>query len=895
MDVELNRRRLLQFVGIGALGSVPARTAAAPGRTRHNVGTQSRRAERAARQAADAVHRELDFGDRGKVISGRFPQEALEALENRPDVRYVEPDDQYEAIGEALPWGVDRVDANVVHDAGETGGDDTDGEGGADVAIVDTGIDDDHPDLAGNLGDGVAYAACSGTDCTYDWSDDHGHGTHCAGIAGAVDNDRGTIGVAPGVTLHAVKVLAEDGRGYYSDIAAGIEWVADNGYDVASLSLGGTSSSYTLRDACQYADDNGVLVVAAAGNEGPCSDCVLYPARYDSAVAVSATDSGDDLASFSSTGPEIELAAPGEYIYSTVPDGYESWSGTSMACPHVSGAGAQLMDNGLSSAEARSALRDDAEDIGLGANAQGYGLLDVETSLDGTGETQLAVSTDAASSVGETTATLSGTLDSLGGASSASVGFEYRQAGTNTWSATSTQTRSSTGNFSESVDGLESGTDYEFRAVADGGDGDADTGTAATFTTATADTSVAVSTTGASGVDDTVATFEGSLDDLGGASSADVGFEYRESGTDAWTATATEGYSSTGAFSREVTGLTAGVTYEFRATATASDGDTDTGSTASITTDTDVVVSTDAATDVGESSATLEGTLSDLGDASSADVGFEYRESSATTWTATATETVSATGTVTRDVSGLSSGTEYEFRAVATASDGDVDAGSATTFTTTKADTAVAVSTTGSSGVGETSATLEGSLDDLGGASSAEVAFDYRPSGTSSWSTTAGQTRTSTGAFSADVSGLSSGTTYEFRAIATASDGDTDTGTTASFATNEATGDTAPAIDTYRVTEAGSPNPHAEITAEWAVSDADGDLSRVDVVVSDAGGEVDRRRTPVGGSSASGTTEFKIKHGGGVTYDVTLTVTDAAGNTASRTETVSSGGGKGGK
>jgi subtilisin len=737
----------------------------------------------------------LDFGDRGKTVSGRFPEEALEALERRPDVRYVEADGQYEAIGETMPWGVDRVDADLVHDAGETGGDDTDGEGGADVAIIDSGIDDDHPDLSANLGDGVAYADCDGSDCNYDWSDDHGHGTHCAGIAGAVDNDRGTIGVAPGVTLHAVKVLAEDGQGYYSDIAAGVQWVADKGYDVASLSLGGSSSSSTLRDACQYADDNGVLVVGAAGNEGPCSDCVLYPARYSSVVAVSATESDDDLADFSSTGPEVELAAPGQYIYSTVPGGYERWSGTSMACPHVSGAGAQLMDNGHSSAEARAELRETAEDIGLGSNQGGSGLLDVEAALSDSADSSLDVSTVGALDVGETTATLEGSLDDLGGASSADVAFEYRRSGASTWSTTRSETRSSTGSFSRDVSDLASDTEYEYRARVDASDGDAATGSIRTLTTVT-EPALAVSTVDSSGVGETTATLKGSLDALGGASSADVGFEYRQSGASSWSATATETRSSSGSFSREI--------------------------------------------------------------------------------------------------SALESGTDYEFRAVADASDGDTATGSTLTFTT-NTDPSVAVSTVGSSNVGETAATLEGSLDALGGASSADVGFEYRQSGASSWSATATATRSSSGSFSREISGLESATDYEFRAVADASDGDSATGSTLSFTTQESSGgDTAPVIDSYTVTEAGSPNPHAEITADWAVSDADGDLQRVDIVVSDGSGTVDSKSTSVGGSSAAGSTAFKIKHGGGTSYDVTCTVRDSNGNTDSETQSVSSGSGRGG-
>ena len=350
---------------------------------RHVVGTSSQAAADEATRRAKAVRHVIDFGDDiGKAVAGRFSEQARRALGRRKDVRYVEADGTMEAIGQAVPWGVDRIDADVAHDTGSTGD-------GADVAILDTGIDSDHPDLVDNLGAGESIIDCGtaydGTDCggngnacNESWDDDNDHGTHCAGIAAAVDNSEDVLGVSKGATLHPVKVLDCSGAGYLSDIAAGIEHTANQGWDVASLSLGSSSSSSTVRDACQYAVDNGVLVVAAAGNDGPCTDCVSYPAAYDTVVAVSATDSSDSLSSFSSTGPEIDLAAPGESILSTIPGGTAYFSGTSMACPHVSGAGGLLMANGASNSEVRTALQDSAEDIGLSSSDGGNGLLDAE-------------------------------------------------------------------------------------------------------------------------------------------------------------------------------------------------------------------------------------------------------------------------------------------------------------------------------------------------------------------------------------------------------------------------------------------------------------------------------------------------------------------------------------
>ncbi|WP_430506001.1 S8 family peptidase [Haloparvum sp. PAK95] len=383
-----NRRTVLQTIG-GAVGvaGISGAASAADGTVEVNVGYDAESGRQAALNAAMDVEREFNFD----ALTITVAEEAIAGLAARDDVRYVEENGTYEALGETTPWGIDRTDADVAHANGETGK-------GADVAIVDTGIDDDHPDLQGNIadpsvsGNHKAYERCKGPNCNYDWSDDNDHGTHCSGTADGVDNTEGVIGVSTQANLHALKALDKRGSGTYSNIAAAVEYTADQGWDVASMSLGGSSSSQTLKDACQYAYDNGVLLVAAAGNDGPCSDCVGYPAKYSTVMAVSATSCDDTLASFSSTGPEIEIAAPGENVYSTIIGGYDTYDGTSMACPHVSGAGAQLMANGYTNTEARQQLKDSAEDLGLPSNDQGAGLLDVAAALgldssdDGTGD-----------------------------------------------------------------------------------------------------------------------------------------------------------------------------------------------------------------------------------------------------------------------------------------------------------------------------------------------------------------------------------------------------------------------------------------------------------------------------------------------------------------------------
>ncbi|MFC7080087.1 S8 family serine peptidase [Halorussus caseinilyticus] len=303
----------------------------------------------------------------------RAPKRAATTLGKRADVRYVEENGRMETFAQTLQWSVDRVDAD------RTSADGT----GADIAIVDTGIDSDRSDLEQNLGEGVAVVPCSDESycngCKVPWDDDSGHGTQLATLVGAVDNYEGTVGVAPGATLHAVKVFGADGSGSYSDIAAGLETVADKGWDVANMSFGGSYSS-TLYDAIRYADDEGVTLVGAVGNSGSCTDCVSYPAKFGEVIAVSATNRNDSLAYFSATGPEVELAAPGTDIYfesCDASDGYQSLSGTSYAAAHVSGGAGILRAQGYTSDGARTRLRDTAEDLGLSSNEQGYGLLDV--------------------------------------------------------------------------------------------------------------------------------------------------------------------------------------------------------------------------------------------------------------------------------------------------------------------------------------------------------------------------------------------------------------------------------------------------------------------------------------------------------------------------------------
>ena len=391
-EEHISRRTILRGVGAGVAGTALAGQASATDEDADGyiVGVAPTRGLETVREAADSVRRELNFGSIGRAVSGQFSEAALAALENNSNVRYVEKNDRMHALEQETPYGIEQVDADVAIGDGETGD-------GVSVAVIDTGIDAQHETLEENLGEGYATedAACTTDcdggpfgggndidDCLAPWDDDNDHGTHVAGTAGAADNGVGVLGVAPDVTLHAVKVLECDGGGSFDDIAAGIQWSADQGHDVQNMSLGSDTDSDVVRDAVQYADEQGVVLIAAAGNDGPCTDCVGYPAAYDEVVAVSATDENDDLADFSSTGPEVDLAAPGVDVLSAIPrDDYDEFSGTSMSSPHVAGAAATLIAAGTAPEDVRVELEEGADDVGLDANEQGSGRLNVADAL----------------------------------------------------------------------------------------------------------------------------------------------------------------------------------------------------------------------------------------------------------------------------------------------------------------------------------------------------------------------------------------------------------------------------------------------------------------------------------------------------------------------------------
>jgi subtilisin family serine protease len=320
-----------------------------------------------------------------KACKGKTPD--ISICQN---IKYIEKDGLVYAsarpkpvpTAQPIPWGVDHVNAPSAWA--------TSRGTGVKVAVVDTGIDTTHPDLAANIKGGVSFVTRVSS-----YKDDNGHGTHVAGIIAAINNTIGVVGVAPNAQLYSVKVLDRTGSGTVSSVIAGIDWSAKNGMQVISMSLGTNTDFQSLHDAVDRAYLQGVVVVAAAGNDygGPIS----YPAAYDNVIAVTATDSNNKIASFSNIGPQAEIAAPGVNIYSTYKGGgYATLSGTSMSTPFVSGEVADVLATPVNAVydinhngrwdpvEVRNKLHNKSTDLGnTGFDIKyGYGLANVYAAVN---------------------------------------------------------------------------------------------------------------------------------------------------------------------------------------------------------------------------------------------------------------------------------------------------------------------------------------------------------------------------------------------------------------------------------------------------------------------------------------------------------------------------------
>ncbi|WP_049923510.1 S8 family serine peptidase [Halopiger djelfimassiliensis] len=406
------RRDVLRSLGaVGSIAALGGLTAAQPGRdpgpkqnellvsTAPTTSTASvqRTVERQLPSDASVVHRNDTLGYFAVEVpdeaSAQSDSNVARSLERTDGVDFVEENGTYYAFDDVETGQNQPDDPNFTQqyapqqvnapEAWET----TLGSEDVTIAVVDTGTDYEHPDLQDRFGSNPGTDPAGGTDDPAARNAEHG--THVSGIASATtDNGDGVAGMSNS-HLYAVRVLGGGGGGSWSDIADGIQWAADNGADIINLSLGAPRRSGVVESAINYAHNNGALPIAAAGNDGPCTDCVSYPAALSNCVAVSALDSSENLARFSNTGPEIDVAAPGVGVLSTVPNGgYDNMSGTSMASPAVAGVAAL----GLAAnpewgpSELRSALEESAVDVGLPANEQGAGRVDAANLVGSGGE-----------------------------------------------------------------------------------------------------------------------------------------------------------------------------------------------------------------------------------------------------------------------------------------------------------------------------------------------------------------------------------------------------------------------------------------------------------------------------------------------------------------------------
>jgi subtilisin family serine protease len=296
-----------------------------------------------------------------------------------------------------IPWGISRIRAPDAW-ATSTGV-------GVQIAVLDTGVDKDHVDLYVNIAWGISVLGDKESTLYRDWKDVNGHGTHVTGTIAAINNDIGVVGVGYNIEIYAIKVISNAGWGYWEDVADGIWWAIkgpdgiidkdndglvagdpdDDATEVISMSFGGMEEpgpETGVYDAVVAAYNYGIVLVAAAGNEG--EEGVTYPAKWAEVIAVAATDEKDNVPDWSSKGPEVELAAPGVDVLSTIPNDWYAWgSGTSMACPHVSGTVGLMTSKIIAEGRTytvegiRDILHETADDVGPEGwdEATGYGVV----------------------------------------------------------------------------------------------------------------------------------------------------------------------------------------------------------------------------------------------------------------------------------------------------------------------------------------------------------------------------------------------------------------------------------------------------------------------------------------------------------------------------------------
>lgn len=313
------------------------------------------------RKAGGQVKKELG---RHRMVAATLSRAAMNKLKRNPNVESIEIDVMRKPMAQSAPYGYTMVQANQFAQADTTA---------RKVCVIDTGYNLGHPDLP-DTNNGVTGEANNGSVGNW-YNDGNGHGTHVAGTIAAYDNNEGVIGVYPGVNLHIVKIFNDSGNWTYaSDLIEGISQCQDAGANVVNMSLGGGSASTIERNAMQSFEDAGMLLVAAAGNDG--NSGKSYPASYDAVMSVAAVDANENRASYSQYNDQVEIAAPGSGVQSTYPTNrYASLSGTSMATPHVAGGAALIWSYfpQCSNTQIRGALTASAKDKGSAGKDIYYG------------------------------------------------------------------------------------------------------------------------------------------------------------------------------------------------------------------------------------------------------------------------------------------------------------------------------------------------------------------------------------------------------------------------------------------------------------------------------------------------------------------------------------------
>lgn len=310
-----------------------------------------------------------------RMVAAYIDKPTLAKLRKNPQVASIASDPRRYLMAQTTPYGIPMVQGDQLAQNNLSA---------MKVCVIDTGFNLGHPDL-GDQNSGVTGEANNSQVGNW-YNDGNGHGTHVAGTISALSNNEGVVGVYPGVDIHVVKIFNDSGSWTFaSDLVDAIDQCQNAGANVVNMSLGGGSASTAENNAMQTFVNQGIMLVAAAGNDGNSS--LSYPASYDSVISVAAVGSNESRASYSQYNSQVEIAGPGSSVNSTYPvNTYRSLSGTSMATPHVAGAAALVWSffPQCTNEQIRSALNATAQDKGSSGrdNFYGYGIVKSKDAYD---------------------------------------------------------------------------------------------------------------------------------------------------------------------------------------------------------------------------------------------------------------------------------------------------------------------------------------------------------------------------------------------------------------------------------------------------------------------------------------------------------------------------------